>query len=181
MCRYIYSCSVFLTWCIMCVYGWGCIMQLNRSNLNIDKTLHTYTCWYTYLYKLASMEMSDWTPLTSELVSDGNSRLLRCIYWRCLREWGIKIEGETLSSMWWEWMCTYACMLFPFCGLSLSSGTGEVSWSCRSFWTSLKCPTQDISFKGSIRGGTSSLGGGAVDLMAPSTADGYNVAHCPKQ
>ena len=39
----------------------------------------------------------------------------------------------------------------------------------------------DISFKGSYRGMTSSLGGGAVDLTAPSIADGYNVAHCPKQ
>ena len=61
------------------------------------------------------------------------------------------------------------------------SGTGETTWRCRSLWAILKCPVQGIFFEGSIRGVTSRLWGGAVDLTAPSIADGYNIAHCPKQ
>ena len=58
------------------------------------------------------------------------------------------------------------------------AGTGETTWRCRILWV-MMCSSVSIYFEGSIRGLTSRLGGGPVDLTASSIASGYNVAHCP--
>ena len=58
-------------------------------------------------------------------------------------------------------------------------GTGETTWRCRVLLANLMCSAASIYFEGSIRGVTSRLGVGPVDLTAFSIASGYNVAHCP--